>query len=101
MVARNDAPVRTRGTLPLETAVLAGEVPESVAIHMNGFNLRADLLGGRRPASFWISARTTSPRPAMLAAARRSIASLPPAASRCTWPASAKTSRPWTAPAPL
>ena len=46
VVARNDVPVRTKEQLPLETAVLAGEVPESVAIHMNGFNLRADLLGG-------------------------------------------------------
>ena len=41
IVARNDVPVRAKEQLPLETAVLAGEVPESVAIHMNGFNLRA------------------------------------------------------------
>ena len=52
IVARNDAPVRTKEQLPLETAVLAGEVPESVAIHMNGFNLRADLLGGQKTGIF-------------------------------------------------
>jgi len=52
MVARNDAPVRSKEQLPLETAVLAGEVPESVAVHMNGFNLRADLLGGQKTGIF-------------------------------------------------
>ncbi len=52
MVARNDALVRAKEQLPLETAVLAGEVPESVAIHMNGFNLRADLLGGQKTGIF-------------------------------------------------
>jgi 23S rRNA (cytosine1962-C5)-methyltransferase len=52
IVARNDAPVRAKEQLPLETAVLAGEVPESVAIHMNGFNLRADLLGGQKTGIF-------------------------------------------------
>ena len=41
IVARNDVAVRAKEQLQLETAVLAGEVPESVAIHMNGFNLRA------------------------------------------------------------
>ena len=52
IVARNDVPVRTKEQLPLETAVLAGEVPESVAIHVNGFNLRADLLGGQKTGIF-------------------------------------------------
>jgi 23S rRNA (cytosine1962-C5)-methyltransferase len=52
MVARNDAPVRAKEQLPLETAVLAGEVPESVGIYMNGFNLRADLLGGQKTGIF-------------------------------------------------
>src|SRR5664280_75468 len=52
IVARNDVPVRAKEQLPLETAVLAGEVPESVAIHVNGFNLRADLLGGQKTGIF-------------------------------------------------
>ena len=52
IVARNDAPVRSKEQLPLETAVLSGEVPASVAIHMNGFNLRADLLGGQKTGIF-------------------------------------------------
>ena len=52
IVARNDVAVRAKEQLPLETAVLAGEVPESVAIHMNGFNLRADLLGGQKTGIF-------------------------------------------------
>jgi len=52
IVARNDVAVRAKEQLPLETAVLAGQVPESVAIHMNGFNLRADLLGGQKTGIF-------------------------------------------------
>jgi 23S rRNA (cytosine1962-C5)-methyltransferase len=52
IVARNDAPVRAKEQLPLETAVLAGEVPESVTVHMNGFTLRADLLAGQKTGIF-------------------------------------------------
>ncbi|MGA2267157.1 MAG: class I SAM-dependent rRNA methyltransferase [Bryobacteraceae bacterium] len=52
IVARNDAPVRAKEQLPLETAVLAGEVPESVAVHMNGLHMRADLLRGQKTGIF-------------------------------------------------
>ncbi len=100
IVARNDVAVRTKEELPLETTVLAGEVPESVTVQMNGLTLRADLCTGRRPASFSISARIIAPPPATPAAAKRSIASPPPAASPCTWPPNASTSKRSIAPVP-
>src|SRR4029077_17288678 len=36
ILARNDAAVRKLESLPIETAVLAGDVPERVMIEMNG-----------------------------------------------------------------
>jgi len=52
IVARNDVAVRTKEQLPLETAVLAGEIPASVAVRMNGFALQADLLKGQKTGIF-------------------------------------------------
>jgi 23S rRNA (cytosine1962-C5)-methyltransferase len=52
MVERNDVAVRTREALPLESGVLAGEIPEAVSIHMNGFELHADLLHGQKTGVF-------------------------------------------------
>jgi 23S rRNA (cytosine1962-C5)-methyltransferase len=52
IVARNDAAVRAKEQLPLESAVLAGETPECVSIHMNGLTLRADLLHGQKTGVF-------------------------------------------------
>ena len=97
IVARNDVAVRAKEELPLETTMLAGEVPESVTVQ----DERAHPAGrsharARRPAFFWISATTTAPPPGTPAAARRSIASPPPAASPCTWPASARAWKPPT-----
>ncbi len=48
IVARNDSPVRKRENLALEAGVARGEVPETVPIRMNGFELRADLLRGQK-----------------------------------------------------
>jgi 23S rRNA (cytosine1962-C5)-methyltransferase len=48
ILARNDASVRKLESLPLETVVLAGEVPERVAIEMNGLTLEADLFRGHK-----------------------------------------------------
>lgn len=48
IVARNDAAVRTKEQLPLESGILSGEVPESVHIRMNGLTLEADLLKGQK-----------------------------------------------------
>ena len=36
MAERNDVAVRKREALPLQSGVLAGEVPETVAVRMNG-----------------------------------------------------------------
>jgi len=52
IVARNDAAVRAREELPLETAVVAGEVPESVAVRVNGLTLQADLVHGQKTGIF-------------------------------------------------
>jgi 23S rRNA (cytosine1962-C5)-methyltransferase len=48
LLARNDAKVRKLEGLPLETAVLSGEIPERVAVEMNGLKLEADLLHGQK-----------------------------------------------------
>jgi 23S rRNA (cytosine1962-C5)-methyltransferase len=48
ILARNDAAVRKLESLPLEVLVLFGEVPERVAIKMNGLDLEADLLKGQK-----------------------------------------------------
>jgi 23S rRNA (cytosine1962-C5)-methyltransferase len=52
IVARNDAVVRAKEELPLETTVLAGEIPDSVAVRMNGLSLTADLLHGQKTGIF-------------------------------------------------
>jgi len=52
MVARNDAAVRAREALPLESGVIYGEVPDHVAVHINGLRLDADLLHGQKTGMF-------------------------------------------------
>jgi len=52
IVARNDAAVRSKEQLPLESAVVTGEVPEFCGVHMNGLTLRADLLRGQKTGIF-------------------------------------------------
>jgi 23S rRNA (cytosine1962-C5)-methyltransferase len=52
IVARNDVAVRAKEELPLETTVVSGEVPDSVAVRMNGLTLRADLLHGQKTGIF-------------------------------------------------
>jgi 23S rRNA (cytosine1962-C5)-methyltransferase len=52
IVERNDVPVRKREALPLQTGILAGEVPGTVAIEMNGLKLHADLVHGQKTGIF-------------------------------------------------
>jgi 23S rRNA (cytosine1962-C5)-methyltransferase len=52
IVARNDVAVRSKEELPLESAVVSGEVPEFVSVQMNGLTLRADLLRGQKTGIF-------------------------------------------------
>jgi 23S rRNA (cytosine1962-C5)-methyltransferase len=52
IVARNDAAVRAKEQLPLESAVMAGEIPESVNVQMNGLTMTADLLRGQKTGIF-------------------------------------------------
>jgi 23S rRNA (cytosine1962-C5)-methyltransferase len=48
IVARNDAGVRAKENLPLESGVLYGDVPERVEVRMNGLKLAADLVHGQK-----------------------------------------------------
>ncbi len=49
---RNDVAVRKREALPLQSGVLAGEVPEIIAVKMNGLKLHTDLLHGQKTGIF-------------------------------------------------
>jgi 23S rRNA (cytosine1962-C5)-methyltransferase len=52
MAERNDVAVRKREALPLQSGVLAGEVPEAIALRVNGLTLYADLLHGQKTGIF-------------------------------------------------
>jgi 23S rRNA (cytosine1962-C5)-methyltransferase len=52
IVARNDASVRSKETLALETLLLDGEDPGEIAVHMNGLTFYADLLRGQKTGIF-------------------------------------------------
>jgi len=52
VIARNDATVRKRESLPLETAVVAGDIPDVATIQMNGFRWEADLAHGQKTGVF-------------------------------------------------
>jgi 23S rRNA (cytosine1962-C5)-methyltransferase len=52
IVARNDAAVRAKESLPLETHVLSGAIPDRVTIHMNGLRWFADLVHGQKTGVF-------------------------------------------------
>lgn len=49
---RNDSAVRKRETLPLQSGVLAGEIPEIVRLKINGLTFHADLLRGQKTGIF-------------------------------------------------
>jgi 23S rRNA (cytosine1962-C5)-methyltransferase len=49
---RNDAAVRKREALLLHSGVVAGEVPETIAVRMNGLKLHCDLLHGQKTGIF-------------------------------------------------
>jgi 23S rRNA (cytosine1962-C5)-methyltransferase len=49
---RNDAAVRKREALLLQSGVAAGEVPETIAVRMNGLRLHCDLLHGQKTGIF-------------------------------------------------
>jgi 23S rRNA (cytosine1962-C5)-methyltransferase len=52
IVARNDVAVRSKEQLPLETTVLAGEIPATVPLKINGLTMHADLLHGQKTGIF-------------------------------------------------
>ena len=52
IVERNDVAVRSREELPLVSGVLAGEVPDRIAVEMNGLTWHADLLHGPKTGVF-------------------------------------------------
>jgi 23S rRNA (cytosine1962-C5)-methyltransferase len=52
IVARNDAAVRTQEDLPREIRVLQGELPERIAVRMNGLRFGVDLQHGQKTGIF-------------------------------------------------
>ena len=52
ILLRNDAPVRAKEHLPLETTVAYGEVPGEVEVRMNGLCWLADLKSGQKTGIF-------------------------------------------------
>ena len=52
IVERNDVAVRKRESLALQSGVMAGTVPDVVALQMNGLTLHADLLHGQKTGIF-------------------------------------------------
>jgi 23S rRNA (cytosine1962-C5)-methyltransferase len=52
IVERNDAAVRKHESLPLQSGVLAGEIPDTAVVQMNGLHLHADLLHGQKTGIF-------------------------------------------------
>ena len=52
IVARNDAPIRAKESLPLEVRILAGEVPDVASFRMNGLLLEAELKTGQKTGVF-------------------------------------------------
>ena len=52
IVLRNDASVRRKEELPLETVVAHGEIPPVVPVRMNGLQFHADLLQGQKTGIF-------------------------------------------------
>jgi 23S rRNA (cytosine1962-C5)-methyltransferase len=52
IVLRNDAAVRRKEELPLETVVAHGEIPPVVPVRINGLQFHADLLKGQKTGIF-------------------------------------------------
>jgi len=52
IVERNDVAIRKREALPLVAGVLAGDVPETIGVRMNGLTMHADLLRGQKTGIF-------------------------------------------------
>ena len=52
IVERNDVAVRAREELPLSSGVIAGDLPESIQVLMNGMRWHADLLHGHKTGVF-------------------------------------------------
>jgi 23S rRNA (cytosine1962-C5)-methyltransferase len=52
IIARNDVPTRAKENLPVEVKALSGEIPNRVAIRMNGLVWDADLQGGQKTGIF-------------------------------------------------
>jgi 23S rRNA (cytosine1962-C5)-methyltransferase len=52
IMLRNDAAVRRKEELPIETSIALGEVPPAVPVRINGFQFHADLAGGQKTGIF-------------------------------------------------
>jgi 23S rRNA (cytosine1962-C5)-methyltransferase len=72
IVARNDVAVRAKEQLPLEAAVVSGDIPEFVQVQMNGLTLRADLLHGQK-TGIYLDQRENYPAAARYARGGRAL----------------------------
>jgi 23S rRNA (cytosine1962-C5)-methyltransferase len=72
IVARNDVAVRAKENLPLETKILAGEIPPRIDIEMNGLRFAVDLVGGQKTGVF-LDQRENYPAVAQYAAGGRAL----------------------------
>lgn len=52
IVARNDAPMRSKENLPLDVTILHGDIPPHVPMHFNGLVFEADLVKGQKTGVF-------------------------------------------------
>jgi 23S rRNA (cytosine1962-C5)-methyltransferase len=52
IVLRNDAAVRRKEHLPIETSIAHGEIPSAVPVRINGLDFHADLVGGQKTGIF-------------------------------------------------
>ena len=82
-MARNDAAVRAKEELPLES-VLAGEIPEAVRSGERP-ELRADLLHGQKTGIFLDQRENYRAAASYARGGKLLTASLRPAVSRCIW----------------
>ncbi|HWB85057.1 MAG TPA: class I SAM-dependent rRNA methyltransferase [Bryobacteraceae bacterium] len=72
IVARNDVAVRAKEQLPMESSIVAGALPETVTVRMNGLQLQADLLHGQKTGIF-LDQRENYPAVAQYACGGRAL----------------------------
>ena len=94
---RNDASVRKREALPLQSGVLAGEVPETVAVRMNGLKLHCGFVARAEDRDLSRPARELHRGSPLRPRAGAGLFYIYGVALPCIWRRGAKAWRRWTA----